>query len=150
MPAPAATQLFAVRRALVELLAARDGLAGVKVTYGWPGNDRAQRLMIYTAASGNGTQEPSGLRAGRTYYNERGRFDVTCEAQVVAGGCDAADTALEELTQELAECVADNRTLDDTVNWVRSTGWTSSTNLLDGGGAVAQITYTFEYDARLT
>lgn len=144
-----ATQLFAVRRKLVELLSARAGLADVQVVYGWPGADKAQRQMIYTDASAQGEQTPAGLKSGRTHYNERAKLDVTVRVEAVGGNQETADTSCESLAAELAECVADNRTLGGVVNWIRADSWVNGSAFNDAG-YLAILTYTFEYDARLT
>jgi hypothetical protein len=153
MPSPAATQVFAVRRKLVALLAARANLSTVQVTYGWPGADKATRTMIYTDARATGDQAVAAMRNGRTHYNERARFDVTIRVEAIGGNQQTADTTCETLALELAECVADNRTLATAgvalVNWVRSTGWVNDSGFNDHG-YLALLTYTFEYDARLT
>lgn len=154
MPAsPAATQVFAVRRKLVALLDARAALAAVSVTYGWPGIDRAERQMIYTDSRATGEQNVAAMKEGRTFYNERARFDVTIRVEAVGGNQQTADTTCEALALELAQCVADNKTLATSgtalVNWIRATGWVNDSGFNDHG-YLAMLTYTFEYDARLT
>lgn len=150
---PSATQLFAVRRKLVSLLQARPALANVGVTYGWPGVDRVNRQAIYTDARARGEQTAAGLTAGRTLYNERGQFDVAIRVEAVGGDQEDADTLCEALSLELAECVADNKTLSTNgtalVNWIRSTGWVNDSAFNDNG-YLSLLVYTFEYDARLT
>lgn len=153
MPSPSATQVFAVRRKLVALLQARANLAAVSVLYGWPGVDRAARQMIYTDASASGDQTVASMKEGRTFYNERAQFEVTIRVEAVGGDQEDADTTCESLALELAQCVADNRTLATAgvglVNWIRSVGWENRSAFNDHG-YLALLTYTFEYDARLT
>lgn len=153
MPSPSATQVFAVRRKLVSLLDARTGLDAVSVTYGWPGLDRTARQMIYTDSSASGEQSPASLRSGRTFYNERATLTVTIRVEAVGGNQETADTTCEALALELGQCIADNRTLATSgtalVNWIRATGWVNESGFNDHG-YLALLTYTFEYDARLT
>lgn len=150
---PSATQVFAVRRKLVSLLNARAALAAVSVTYGWPGVDRSERQMIYTDARATGEQTVAAMRADRTYYTERGRLEVTIRVEALGGDQETADTTCEALALELAQCIADNKTLATSgtalVNWIRSTGWVNDSGFNDLG-YLALLTYTFEYDARLT
>lgn len=148
-----ATKLFAVRRKLVDLLQARTNLAAVSVTYGWPGADKIARQMIYTDSNATAEQTVASLKQGRTFYNERGKFEVTIRVEAIGGDQETADTTCETLAGELAECVADNRTLATSgtglVNWIHSVGWVNASAFNDAG-YLAQLTYTLEYDARLT
>lgn len=148
MAPSAATKLFTVRRKVVDLLAADPALGDALVAYGWPGSQHKQRQMVYTDARATGTQTPAGMRSGRTYYNERAKFDVSVFVEGVGLTQQETDDAAEALSLAVAEVIADNRTLDDVVNWVVSTGWVNDSAWNDQG-YVALLTYTFEYDARL-
>ena len=125
----------------------------LSVKYGWPGLDKATRKMIYTDGNANGEQAVASLKAGRTFYNETAQFEVTCRVEAVAGDQEDADTACEALALELAECIADNRTLETSgvglVKWIKSVGWVNASAFNDNG-YLAMLTYTFEYNARLT
>ena len=156
MPSPAATQLFAVRRRVVALLQAHEGVTSTEahVLYGWPGDTRSKRKMVYTDARATGETTVAGMRSGRVHYDERGRFELTIRVEVPGKGAEEADTQTEEIALAVAECLSDNRYLETEedgplVNWVRLASWASVAGFNDNG-YLTLLTNTYEYDARLT
>jgi len=139
-----------VQAALVALLAARPGLADVQVSDGFSGEDETQPERVFTNDA-RGTQVASGLKAGRTFYQESAEFDVI--AQVLGIDQTPAQTKarVQELAVEVAECVADNRTLGSLagLNFAVVDRWELST-MYGQTGSVAEITLTVRYQARLT
>lgn len=148
----ASSVVVALRNAVVTGLQALPALSAVQVTYGWPGDDLAQRQRIFTNRARAG-HEPASLRNGRTYRNEAGTFEVTIQVVTPASSAYEADTAAMTLGQSVEEYVADNRTaLAATVTgllWVRTDGF-ELTNLYNDTGYISELTYTIRYSARLT
>ena len=143
--------IVAAKQGLVALLEAHGLLSAVQVSYGWPGDDQAADEIIFTADARTVEHEPSGLRAGRTYYHEKAQFDVI--VQVVGYGSTAEEVEIRclALAHIVAQVVADNRTLGGVsgVQAAKGTGWVLA-NRYNDRGTLAELRYTVEYDARLT
>lgn len=139
-----------VQAALVALLAARPGLNGVQVSDGFGGEDEAQPERIFTGDA-RATDTESGLKAGRTHYQERGEFDVVVQVLSIDQTAAWTKARAETLGKEVAECVADNRTLGSLagLNFIVMDRWELGT-LYGKTGFVAEIVYTLRYQARLT
>lgn len=146
----AGSVVVACKKALVALLAARPGLDGVQVAYSWPGDDLVERERVFMGRA-RGDHTPDGLKAGRTFRNERATFDVEIQVEKVGGTPEEAEERASAIGKELEECVADNRTLGGVIglNWAVMSSWTS-TVLYNDKGSLAAMTYTIRYAARLT
>lgn len=140
-----------VQAALVTLLAARAGLAGVQVSDGYSGDDETQAETIFTGDARSVGELVAGLKAGRTYYQETAEVDVVILVKVPGGSPRDAKARAQVLCKEVAACVADNRTLGGVVglNWAVATSWDLRTAYGDAG-AIAELTYIIRYVARLT
>lgn len=146
----ASSIIVPTKTALITLLAARAGLSGVQVTFGWPGDDRAKKERIFTGRS-YADQEQASLRAGRRFRDETGNFDLVIQVESVGGSISDAETRILAIGQEVEECVADNKTLGGVsgLNWAVITGWTLD-DMYNDQGSLAELTYTITYNARLT
>jgi hypothetical protein len=146
----AGTLVVEVREALVDLLTARPNLEGKQVSYGWPGDDVLETESIFTASRARIEQEPSSLKAGRTFRDETVDFDVVIRFEAIGGTALDADQGAQALGTEVEECVADNRTLGVAgVQWVTIRP-VALVGLYNDNGHLAELTYTIRYRARLT
>lgn len=137
--------------ALVALLNDRPALADVQVSDGYPGDDLAEVERIWMGRSRSSELTPAGLKAGRTFYQEHGEFDVVIQVCVPGGSPVEVKARVQVLATEVAETVADNRTLGGVEGLNSATGsrWELSTHYLEAGTA-AEVIYTVKYAARLT
>lgn len=116
----AGSTVAVVKAALVALLEARPGLAGVKVEYGHPGDSTEKELIYFGRAIG--TQDINVMREGRKKRDEEYVLDAHIEVLVEGGTQQEADDRALELTAELETALADDprATLGaDVVNWIR-------------------------------
>lgn len=143
--------LPALQAATITLLQARPGLTGVQVSDGYAGDAAAQPERIYTQDARSDDLTPAGLKAGRTFYQERGEFDVIIQVLQPDGSPAQVKARCNELATEVAQCVADNRTLGNVpgLNFAVGARW-DLTVRYGQTGAAAEITYTVRYEARLT
>lgn len=148
----ASSVIVALRQAVITGLQAQAGLSGVQVTYGWPGDDLAQRTRIFTNRA-RAEQSPASLRAGRTYRDEAGSFDVIIQVAQVAGSAYDADTTAIGLGLVVEEWIADNRTAVVAsvpgLLFITAGGW-ELRNLYNDAGSLTELTYAIDYRARLT
>lgn len=137
--------------ALVALLNERPNLADVQVTNGYAGDADAEPERIFTGDSRSQEVEVAGMKAGRTHYQEHGELDVIIDAIMPDGTPEESKARCQELLVELAECVADNRTLGGIagLNFVACARWDLQTRY-GQTGSWSQATYTIRYEARLT
>lgn len=141
----------AIQAAAVALLAARTNLLNVQVTDGYAGDANAAPERIFTGDARSDTLEPAGLKTGRTFYQERGEFDIVI--QVLGPDKTPAEVKarVQQLAVEVAECIADNRTLGSLagLNFAVGARWDLAVRFGQTGSA-AEITYVVRYEARLT
>jgi hypothetical protein len=146
----AGSVVVAAKKALIDLLADRAGLADVQISYAWPGDDAAEAERVFLGQA-RGQQEPASLKAGRTFRNENPEFDVLVQVVMPDGTAEEADTRALEIGLEVEETVADNKTLGGVpgLNWAVMARW--ELNYMYGGtGYLSEIVYTIAYNARLT
>lgn len=139
----------AVRQALIALLAARPGLAGIQVVYAHPGQ-AIRSEAIYTRNAR--VESPiAALRAGRKTRDETVRLEVVVD--VLGPGDDQAtvDTRAAALGAELENLLADDITCLSASGafeaWVE--GYTADGGI-EGESRRAVRVYTVLYHARLT
>lgn len=142
--------ISAAKQALVTLLSARSGLTGVVVSYGYPGDDQAGTETVFTT-NARAQDVPSGLKAGRTFYQETGEFEVRVFVKKPDGAPTATEARCEALATEVTQCVADNRTLGSVpgLNAVTLDRWDMQ-SMYGVTGTITEINLTFKYQARLT
>lgn len=154
----AGTLLLAVRQGLIDGLGTLDAFTTLDtkghrplLTLGWPVGKK-DREKVYTQRA-RFTHAPASLRAGRTFRNEQGFFELAIWVEGV--GLSVGDTSARCVTLGTAaeEWIADNRTLGGTVtglNWLVVEGDGELTELFNDSGSLCFLTYPIKYDARLT
>lgn len=141
-----------VKAALVAALAARPGLAGVKVSWGWPGPEAVAEMVVVGELAA-GTQTVPTLRATRVQREERYDLAVTCFA--ARHDATAADQRLAEerafaLAGEVEDLLASDPRLGlSDIAWARVSQLELASAPADRGW-VAQVTVTVSVVARLT
>lgn len=139
-----------LRKALVSGLSAREGLADVQVSYGWPGDDVVETESIYLNRP-RGSHKPANLRAGRVHRDEAATLDIVIRVEKRGGTSEEADERALELGTEVEEYLADNAdSLDVTgLLWIVVEGW-ELWNGYNDTGRLSELTYTLRWQARLT
>lgn len=140
-----------VSAALVVLLNDRPELASIQIEDGYPGDDIAEPERIWTGKARSDEMTVSGMKSGRTHYQEGAEFDVVI--QVISPGSDVRTVRarVQELGRFVAETVADNRTLGNVpgLNYAVCRRW--ETNFFNvANGTYGELIYTIGYQARLT
>lgn len=141
------SQILAVRTALIAGVDALPAFDGVECALSWKADSEAiERLYTRRAIF---EQTPASLKAGRTFRDERGQFEVVIRVEGV--GDDQATTSARALTlgTALEEWVADNRVVAG-VQALKADGRGELAELFNDEGTLALLAYTFTYTARLT
>lgn len=139
--------IVAARKAVVDGL--RPLLADVLVTYSWD-PDARDREQVFTMRP-RGEQSPSSLKAGRTFRDETGRFQIVVHVELVGGDAEEADDRAIALGRVVEEFVADNKNSLGVpgLNWIVMESWE-----MNGGPSdrafISQLVFTVRYNARLT
>jgi hypothetical protein len=154
----AGTLLVAVRSTLLTGLGAQTAYTtadakGHKplLSLGYPLGAK-DREKVFTARA-RFTHAPASLKAGRTFRNETGRFDLVITVEGVGESQATTSARAVALGTVLEEYVADNRTLGGTVtglNWIVVEGDGQLQEMFADSGTLAELTYPLKYDARLT
>lgn len=154
----AGTLILSVRQALLDALAALDAYTvpddkGHKplVTLGWPVGAK-DREKVYSQRA-RFTHAPASLRAGWTYRNETGSFELVILVEGVGEAQEWTTDRAVQLGTAAEEYVSRNRTLGGTVpglNWIVVEGDGELSELFNDRGTLAVLTYPIKYDARLT
>jgi hypothetical protein len=150
----AVTAAFSVKRALVAALRELPNLDGIQISYGWPGDDKAEGERIFVGRA-RVDQEPGPMKTGRVHRREEGTVEVMVFARAVGGTSEEAEARVEELAREVEECVADNRNLGNdlaagiTVNETTMRGVDVQAGY-NSEGHMAQATYSLQWTAYLT
>jgi hypothetical protein len=142
--------ISSIKTALVALLAARSGLAGVVVSNGYPGDSMAGAETVFTTDA-TGTDDNAAMRAGRTFYQETGEIGVRVWVKIPGGAPSDTEPRCEALATEVSRCVADNRTLGSLpgLDWIRLARWDQQ-SAYGETGAITEVNLYFTYHARLT
>lgn len=110
------------------------------------------REKVFTARA-RFSHTPASMKAGRTYRNEQGYFDLVITVEGVGESQDTTSARAITLGTAFEEYVADNRTLGGTVaglNWLVVEGDGQLAEMFNDRGTLAELTYPLKYDARLT
>jgi hypothetical protein len=139
-----------VRKAIISGLKARPGLTGVQVTYGWSGDDRAERERIFTNRP-RATHDPTALKAGRNFRDEAMELDIVLQVEGVGLAPEETDDRAIILGQEVEEFIADSKNSLGVagLNWIVMARMELN-NLYNDRGSLTEVTYTARYNARLT
>jgi len=148
----AGSVVVACKRALVDGLTGQPGMSGgtfLQVTYGWPGDDLAERECIFMGRA-RADQPTAALGAGRRRRTDDGTFEVIVRV-LVNGTPEQAEERALEIGTEVEEWVADHKTLGGVtgLNWAVVDGWELN-NATAETGSLAELIYTIRYQARLT
>jgi len=143
--------LVAVRKELTTRLGQLKPLSGVEVGYAWKGSSK-KREKIFTRR-GRFTHDVAGMRAGRNFRNETGRFELVILVQGVGRDVGWTSDRAMELGVACEEFIADHKSDELGVLGLQ-------TLIVDGEGEVneisadrstwAEIAYPITYTARLT
>lgn len=154
----AGTLILAVRQTLLDGLAELPAFTtpsakGHKplVTLGFP-LGKKDREKVFTARA-RFAHQPASLRAGRTFRNEQGQFELTVWIEGVGESQEWTTGRATTLGLAVEEYVADNRTLGGAVpglNAIKVEGEGDLAELFNDRGTLAVLTYPIQYDARLT
>jgi len=141
--------MFAVKRALFTWLAAAPELAGVQVSYAWPGRSQ-DRECIYGGFP-EATQRYAVMTAGRKPRDEDATILIRIEVAQPGNDVQAADQRVEELGAVLETLLADNVTLGGLVTGVRYGGITAveSEYVPLDGSIESTATYHVTFSSRL-
>ncbi|MGW5647520.1 hypothetical protein [Saccharopolyspora sp. NPDC003762] len=129
------TTLPVVKRALLDALAARPGLAGVQVAYEMPQRGIAAESLWF----GEDTETEAGIpvmKAGTKHVDEQ--FAVPMVVQVlITDGRDAetADQRAAALLAELQQCLAQAPRLTPAIQWAEMSGWVHHVGPIGDGTA---------------
>lgn len=143
--------VVAARQALVSQLALRAGLAGVQVSYAWPGDATARETLFTDNASGD--IDIASLRGGRKMRNEESTFSVVIRVEGPGADQATVDTRALTLGKEVEDLLADSPTalnaavpgvIDAVVDSYRLAGG------IGDQSRVAELTYTIRIRTRLT
>jgi len=147
----AGTKIVAVRAAVLTGIGGLTAFAAVPhVDLTWKKGVREQAFTTRAAFR----QEPASMKAGRTFRDEEGTFNLVILIQAVGKEKDAQWAAERAVTLGVAaeEWIADHRTTTGVagVNWVTVTGAGSLTELYGDRSSIAELIYPVRYTARLT
>ncbi|HYJ69630.1 MAG TPA: hypothetical protein VEX15_18410 [Nocardioidaceae bacterium] len=142
--------VVACKQALIEFLQTRELLNDVQITYGWPGDEEAQRERIFCGRS-RAEHTQAALKAGRRFRAEESTFDVVIQVEMVGGSPEEAEERALEIGTEVEECIADEKYLGgvEGLHYAVVSGWLLD-SLYNDQGSLAELTYTVQYRARLT
>lgn len=151
----AGSAVVAVRKAIVAGLttalatAERDGGA-VQVSYGWPGDDKADRERVFTNVP-RGNHSPAGMRAGRLFRDERSQVDVVIQVKYDGGNAEDADERAIAIGVLVEEWFADQKNGAGvaSVSELLLGDWRLD-NLYGPHGSFTELTYTATWRSRLT
>lgn len=146
----AGSRVVAVRSALIDGLAALDGLADVDVIYAWKFDQELPRERIFTNRA-RATHAIAGLKSGRAHRNEQMTFDLVVRVEGVDITAEETDERALEIGALVEEYVADNKAGLGVsgVNWIAVSG-VELNNMSNDRGHLSELTYAITYDARLT
>lgn len=149
------SKVVAVRKAIRDGLrtalatAEREG-GQVQVTYGWPGDDLAERERVFMNVP-RGSHEGGPLKAGRRFRDEKAQIDVVIQVAYDGGSAEESDDRVIALGLLVEEWFADNKNGAGVagVSELLVAKWELH-NLYGDRGALSELTYTVTWRARLT
>lgn len=137
-----------VKQAIVTVLAARAGLAGVQVKYAHPGNLIAFEAIFLGQARGR--HDIAALRQGRKPRDEEYAIDLFVAAGKDGGDVQASEARAFALLGEVESALADDPKLGTSVlHWAKAGEWELDSELTPEG-AVSVIRLEIDCKARLT
>lgn len=147
---PTSSVIPAFKSALISALSARAGLAGVTVTYAWPGPSAKPEMVA--CSTSRSTQDFANIKAGRKHRNEDAEVDVV--VWVFQGGgtpvaSDVTEARSFAMAAEVEGELADDPTLGGVCEWSRIARVEAELVPFEKGWA-SQLILTLAVRARLT
>lgn len=146
----AGTKLVAVRAAVTTAIAALPEFTDARVDMTWSAKTQKREQVFTTNA--RFTHEPASMKAGRTFRDEDGSFDLM--VLVTGVGKDMTWTATRAVTLGIVieEWIADHRSTLGVagVNWLTVNGEGALAEMYDDRSTKALLGYPITYNARLT
>jgi hypothetical protein len=141
-----------VRAALVALLAARAGLAGVQITHVWPGDAADTQEAMWLGRTHSGADQYVELRAGRKPRDEEYTVDLYIWVADPTQWGAASETRAFALMAEVENMVADDPTLGGGVGITSAlvASWEQDSGAIDPAGVGTQIRIGIDVEACLT
>lgn len=146
------TLIPAVKRRIVDLLAARPGLDGIQVDYAAKGGNLEQR-RVFCSDDVDAERTITGARAGRKPRDEEATFGVFFEAQLAGETQEAAELAAVEMASELEDLLAEDPKLGGTVeglSWCRVDTWRMTAGPVDRAAHLGRVIVGVRFHGRLT
>jgi hypothetical protein len=148
----AGTKIVEVRSALMAAIAALPEFADARVDMTWSPTVQVRDQAFTITATFN--QAPAGMRAGRVFRKEFGSFEVVVMVSCVDEGMTFTSSRAGELGTVIEEWIADHKNgeaLDvDGLNWIVVEGDGALRELYDDRSTRALLSYSVNYEARLT
>ncbi|MEV5538479.1 hypothetical protein AB0L13_16610 [Saccharopolyspora shandongensis] len=117
------TTLPAVKRAIVDALAARPGMAGVQVSYEMPQRGVLAESVWWGEDTETETEIPV-MRAGTKKVDELWSGMLVVQVLITDGrDAEAADLRAAALLAEVQQCLAEQPRISPEVQWAEMTGW---------------------------
>lgn len=143
------TSLVAFKQTLKTALAARPGMSGVQLSYGYPGNDYVQRESVWFEGAEVVNSEFPVMKAGTKKVDETYTLDVVVQVLKTQGeDQEAADLRAVALLAELQQALAENPQLTPEIQWAEMAGWEHATGELNTGHG-SRFNVTLRVRARL-
>jgi hypothetical protein len=145
----AGTILVAVRNAVIEGVKYEPDFSRTSTNYAWKAGDKS-RVKIFTRR-GRINHESASMKAGRTFRNETGYFDLVILVEGVSQAQEVTSQEAADLGLLLEEFIADHRNALDIpgLKWIAVEGDGELSEALNDKGTLAELSYTVTYNARL-
>ena len=142
------SMIVAARTALLAGVGDTAAFADVDVNLSWDTASEA-RERLYTARA-RFAQKPASLKAGRTFRDETGTFQVVIRVEGIGQPQEWTSGRAVALGVVLEEWIADHRSTVAGLKWLDVRGDGELLEMFNDLGTLAVLAYTVTYDARLT
>jgi len=117
------TTLPAVKRAIVDALAARPGMAGVQVSYEMPQRGIAAESVWFGEDTETETEIPV-MKAGTKHVDETYALPLVVQVLVTDGrDAETADLRAAALLAQVQQCLAVQPRIIPAIQWAEMAGW---------------------------
>lgn len=149
MSIPVVAGPTALKRALIDALAASGALGEVQLAYSWPGN-RAERECVYTGQA-RYEQKFAAMNAGRHARDRRLVVELHIEVVSPGGTVEELDARVEELAEAIDGVLASNVTLGAAVPGLRYGGVVAGEfdSAVDDESAMSAAVLQVSFSARI-
>ena len=145
----ASTVIVAVRAALVDALAALPTFTGIPVAYCYDKTCMEQREFLYTRDA-RFDHSVAALKAGRSFREESGTFELVVWVESVGGSPREAATRALALGLVVEEYVADHKNGVGGARSLQVAGAGALSEMASDSSSFAELVYPVRYEARLT